>query len=107
VAPCSREHRKLVALEAELALWDVDGNLVLAAPAGGAVLAGRSADAAEHPLQREVVNAVHLKVFADLLDGPAMRNQFLRGGEIDPVEAGMANGRAGDAQMNLLGAGTA
>src|SRR5690242_5078679 len=96
------EHPKLVPLEAEFALGLVDGDLVMPAPAGGAVVVAALAHAGEQPVEREVGEAVHLEELADLLDGPAVGDQLFAGGEVDPVKARVADRGAGDAEVDLL-----
>src|SRR5688572_14402928 len=101
------EHPHLVPLEAELALGVVDGDFVMAGPAGGAVVAWGVLEAGEHAFHREVGEAVDLEELADLLDGAVVGDELLAGGEVDAVEAGVADGGAGDPQVDLLGAGAA
>src|SRR5207237_76450 len=101
------EHLHLLALEAEFALGLVDGDFVLAAPAGGAVGAGLLLQAGEHAVEAEVGESVYLEEIADLLDGSFVRDQLCCGGEIDAVEARVADRGTGNSEMNLLGTGVA
>src|SRR5688500_2795221 len=98
------EHAELLPLEAELALRVIDRDLVMPAPAGRAVVVLGVLEAAEHPFQRQVREAVHLEEPCHLLDTAVVRDQLFAGGKIDPVKAGMPNRRTGDAQVDLTGA---
>src|SRR5208282_2511416 len=100
-------HLELIPLEAEFALWVIDGDFVIAAPAGGAIVFAGAFHAGEEPLEGEVGEAVDLEEFSHLLDGAIVGDQFLAGGEINSIKAGMSDGRAGDAQVDFLRPGSA
>src|SRR5688500_3498075 len=101
------EHAELLALEAEFALGVVDRDLVVPAPAGGAVVLLGALEAREHAVEREVGEAVDLEERRDLLDAAVVGDQLFARREVDAVEAGVADRRAGDAQVDLLRAGAA
>src|SRR5438045_2890356 len=85
------KHPELVALEAEFALRLVDRDFVVAGPAGRAVVAVGFVHAGQHTLGREVAEAVHFQKLAHLLYRAVVGDQLFTGGEVDAVEAGMAD----------------
>src|SRR5688572_585660 len=95
------EHAKLLPLKAEFALRVVDRDLVVPAPAGRAVVVLGVLEAAEHPLQRQVREAVHLEEPGHLLDAAVVRDQLFAGRKIDPVKARMPYRWTGNAQVDL------
>ncbi len=101
------EHLELVALEAEFALGLIDGDFVFAAPAGGAVTVFGLVKAIQHAFHGEVGEAVDFEEVADFFDGAVVGDELGARGEIDAVEAGMANRGAGDAEVNFLRTGVA
>ena len=96
-----------MAFEAEFADLHVDGDGVLAGPAGGAIVIGGFAHAAEHAIQRKVGKRVDFDEVADLVDGAAVGDELGGRGEVDAEETGMADRRAGDAHVDFFGAGAA
>src|SRR5207237_1989249 len=97
------KHLHLIPLKAELARGLIDRNFVLAGPAGGAAVAGGQFNGGEEPFKRQIGEAIDLDELADLLDGAIVGDQLVLGGEVDAVEAGMADRRATDAQVDFFG----
>jgi len=79
----------------------------VAAPAGGAIVLAGLVQASQHPVQRQVREAVDLEELADLINRAVVRDQLLTGREVDTVKARVPDRRAGDAEMDLLRAGVA
>src|SRR5262249_30966592 len=67
----------------------------------------RTAEGREHPLDREVAQAVRLDELRDLLDRLVRRDQLAAGGRVDAVVAGVHRRRRGDAHVHLAGSGLA
>src|SRR6185503_16512324 len=101
-------HRsRLVALSLVLALVHVvyGRHGIFPGPAGGAVVLLGRGHGREHALDAEVAQGIDPDVLADLLDRVVGGDQVLRVGEVDAVVAAVLRGRAGDAEVDLLGAG--
>ena len=74
---------------------------VCATEAGGAVVIWRMLHAGQHALDRQIMQRVYTQVFADLLDGAFVGDEFSGVREIDAEVTRAANRRAGYAEMDL------
>src|SRR5438105_9386017 len=94
-----------LALEAQLGGALGHGDRVLAREAGPAVAAGRPAERPLRSGQRQVGEAGGADGVPHLVQRVGGRDQLVAVGEVDPVVAGPAHGRARYAQVHLGGAG--
>src|SRR5258708_34853922 len=72
--PKTSKHLELIPLKIKLALRMIDGNLVVSAPAGGAIVAVFHLHARKQPLHRQIGQAVHLEKRGHLIDRSIVRD---------------------------------
>src|SRR4051812_11367340 len=85
------KHLELIALEAEFGLGLVDGDFVMPAPAGGAVLTGGELKGGEHSFQGQVSEGVDFEEVFDLLDRAVVGDELFSCGEVDAIETGVTD----------------
>src|SRR4051812_36235632 len=95
------EEPDLLGLDDFFSDGEVGVQAVFAAEAGGAIAVGGAVHAAEHALEGEVVEGINAEEGADVVEGAAGGDELAALGEVNAEVAGVADGGAGDAEVDF------